>query len=431
MKLKKLLQGICHLLFLTLASTATYAKEVNIEMVNGHCDKGEAPQKILPTVSTLPSVAIIYVKNSSGDAGIWGTGTFIGRDTILTAGHAMFDLLIEESKGKHIYIIAGKNAPLQGKSYDIQSVNFAPGFNYDLIPDHDLAIIKTVQDYDGGIYPIKNPGTDVLDKYFGVVSYPAELIFESGRINQYVSRFKIDNLTTKKSSIAITNCFSYLGESGSGLFGIQQGELDGKIIGILSSGFGDHPGDQNSETYFTLLTGSDYDFVSGPQPKTEYSQILNKYKADKGDFNMCLGVIKSDDYLTLRPCTSTKNTSMSQWKFEKAASGYYLLKNKYATDTKKDKLCLRVMPNGDSIEMGTCAAGSGDSDTDAMRQWIVEEKGNYFLIKNKYKSDTGNDNQCLWVNDHQDLVAMRSCTAQGTNSDTDSMRYWKYSGEMN
>lgn len=179
------------------------------------------------------------------------------------------------------------------------------------------------------------------------------------------------------------------------------------------------------------MTGSDYDFVRGPQPKTEYSQILNKYKADKDVFNMCLGVVKSNDYLTLRPCTSTKNTSMSQWEFEKASSGYYLLKNKYATDIKKDKLCLRVMPNGDSIEMGTCAAGSGDSDTDAMRQWIVEKKGDYFLIKNKYKSDTGNDKQSLCVHDYQNLVAMRSCTAQGTDLDTETMRNWKYSGRMN
>lgn len=250
MKLKELLKGICHLLLLTLVSKATYAKETSIEMVNGHCNNGEAPKEILPTESTLPSVAIIYIKDSSGNAKSWGTGTFIGRDTILTAGHIMFDLLNEESKGKHIYIIAGGNDPLKGKSYDIQSVNLHPEFNYDLMPDHDLAIVKTVQDYDSGFYSIKNPGTNVLDKYFGVVSYPGDLIFITGRVNQYFYPFKIDKLAQEKSSIAITNCFSYQGESGSGLFGYQQGELDAKIIGILSCGYGDAPGDQNSETNF-------------------------------------------------------------------------------------------------------------------------------------------------------------------------------------
>jgi len=172
------------------------------------------------------------------------------------------------------------------------------------------------------------------------------------------------------------------------------------------------------------------------QPNPTFSSALvSKYKGDSGNNNRCLRVYNNNNVSNLGVCNgkggSSDYTSMRQWQFNKLDSGYYLIKNKYKGDAGNDNRCLRVFASGNSAEIGACAGQGGASDYDSMRYWSVVDSGTgYILLKNKYKGDAGNDNRCLRVFSGSDLAEMGSCTGKGGASDYDSMRYWKYDGDL-
>ncbi|ECW8874898.1 RICIN domain-containing protein [Salmonella enterica] len=170
-----------------------------------------------------------------------------------------------------------------------------------------------------------------------------------------------------------------------------------------------------------------------PTPKPTYSTIINKYKGDSGNDNRCLRVFNNNNSAEMGGCNGQGSdyTSMRQWQFSKTNNGYYLIKNKYKGDSGNDNRCLRVFASGNTAEMGACAGQGGASDYDSMRYWSVVDSGTgYILLKNKYKGDSGNDNRCLRVFASGNTAEMGACAGQGGASDYDSMRYWKYDGAL-
>lgn len=173
--------------------------------------------------------------------------------------------------------------------------------------------------------------------------------------------------------------------------------------------------------------------VTNPQPvpKPTYSIIVNKYKEEVKNDDKCLRVFSNND-ATMGKCygKGSDYTSMRQWEFEKE-NGHYLIKNKYKRDAGNDNRCLRVFSSGNSAEMGKCAAKGGSSDYSSMRYWkVVDSAEGYVLLRNKYKVDAGNNNRCLRVLSDGNSIEMGSCTGKGGDSDNDSMRYWKYEGAL-
>lgn len=175
--------------------------------------------------------------------------------------------------------------------------------------------------------------------------------------------------------------------------------------------------------------------VTNPQPasKSTHSTIANKYKGDLGTENRCLRVF-INNAAEMGECDGqgSNYSSMRLWSFSKTNNGYYLIRNKYKGDAGNDNRCLRVSATGNSAEMGPCAGQGGAYDYDSMRYWSVVDSGaGYILLENKYKVDSGNDNRCLRVFASGNSAEMGPCAGQGGASDYDSMRYWKYDGALN
>lgn len=227
----------------------------------GYCNPGDDIHTLLPPGYRLRSIVMIYVNDSSGKPVDWGTGTFIRPDKILTAGHVACGMQQYEKKGKKVHITAGLHEPQPGTDYDIKSIVIHPDMNLDT-PDHDIAVITTTTNYPTGFYPITESVKTLPDDFFGSVSYPSGLIEKAGNFNQYVARFKIYG-QFYPSAVVLTKCLSYGGESGAALIGYQKNSpLNGKIVGILSSGSGDFPGDPTTMTYYTILSRNNYKFIT-------------------------------------------------------------------------------------------------------------------------------------------------------------------------
>ncbi|WP_147195286.1 serine protease [Pantoea sp. CCBC3-3-1] len=266
MKIKTIISGSGIILCLLIPFSGT-ARAENIKFsdsaikAEGHCNPGDDIHTLFPSGYSLPSVVMIYVNDSSGKPVDWGTGTFISPDKILTAGHVAYNMQQYQKKGKKVYITAGLHEPEPGTAYEIKSIAIHPEMNLDT-SDHDIAVITTTKNYPTRTYPITEITADLPDAFFGSVSYPSGLIEKIGKFNQYTARFKIDG-HLYSSAVALTKCLTYGGESGAALIGYQNDSpLNGKIVGVLSSGSGDHPGDPTTLTYYTTLSGSNYKFIT-------------------------------------------------------------------------------------------------------------------------------------------------------------------------
>lgn len=173
--------------------------------------------------------------------------------------------------------------------------------------------------------------------------------------------------------------------------------------------------------------------VTNPNPVYTQS-IVNEYKEESNNKNKCLRVFKSNNNANMGICDGSGSdyTSIRQWQFNKISNGYYLIKNKFKGDSGNSRRCLRVFADSNSADMGTCAGQGDSSDNDAMRYWSVVDSGTgYVLLKNKYKDDSENDNRCLRVFHDGDLTEMGTCTGQDGDADHNAMRYWKYDGKLN
>lgn len=65
---------------------------------------------------------------------------------------------------------------------------------------------------------------------------------------------------------------------------------------------------------------------------------------------------------------------------------YSTIENKYKDDTGTTNKCLRTFSNNNSVSIGNCTADGSASDSTSMRQWQVVEQSNGFFIKKQIQT---------------------------------------------
>ncbi|HDR4765615.1 TPA: serine protease [Bacillus thuringiensis] len=192
---------------------------------------------------------IVVRITSETDESRWGTGIVVAPNKVLTAAHVL--------KLSNLIIYQGEHKGTSRKTFTISSAKRHPEYIWHG-PDrylHDLAVLTTNEAFDtyGSFGHVEY---DLLLHSLQWIGYPHDLIEKDGEISQWgtdlieFGESKIDSLIVKLPVI------STAGQSGSGLIDITEPDTK-RIIGVLvgGSGYG------SKDTIFTLLRGSNFDFV--------------------------------------------------------------------------------------------------------------------------------------------------------------------------
>ncbi|WP_176521913.1 trypsin-like serine peptidase [Bacillus cereus] len=188
---------------------------------------------------------------SADDESRWGTGIVVEPNKILTAAHVLRGL-------GDIKIYQGEHEDATRKEFTINSAKIHPDYKPFEVNKHlhDLAVITTNENFED-VMVFSHAEYSLMLHPINWIGYPADLIEQNNNIiSQWGTNHRVFNDTDDASNLILTErVTSYQGQSGSGVIN-NAGPNGPRVIGVLSGS-----GKSAFDTEFTLLRGSNFDFV--------------------------------------------------------------------------------------------------------------------------------------------------------------------------
>ncbi|PGC46198.1 glutamyl endopeptidase [Bacillus toyonensis] len=185
--------------------------------------------------STQPYRSISYISTSFSDGDYMCTGTVIGKDTVLTNAHCVYDTDTKQYLKTGYIIPALNDSHYSYGYYNIESYSVPSGYiNSGGSSEYDFAVMKVstnggshIGDVVGslGIKQVSN----IKDTGIKVYGYPGDKAQNTGSVSQWGAS---GSILQENSSLAFYEIDTYGGQSGSAMLNSSN-----QIIGVHNGGY--------------------------------------------------------------------------------------------------------------------------------------------------------------------------------------------------
>jgi V8-like Glu-specific endopeptidase len=212
------------------------------------------------TVFPFSTIAFLELEDEFGDVFGSCTGTFIGPDVLLTAGHCLWDANAETWGAEHVRVVPGKDGDFEPFGFEYASDWWVPdGYAETGDSEWDWGVVKLPNDLlalDTGWLSVAVADTETLEspEFFpAIVGYPGDQMYGTmwGHVREafeFVDEFRL-----------YYDIDTAAGQSGSAIWSLADGPLLGIVVGIHTQGGGNlNSGSRiDEELLADLLTGCD------------------------------------------------------------------------------------------------------------------------------------------------------------------------------
>ena len=189
------------------------------------------------TAFPFSAIAYLELEDEDGEVIASCTGTFIGPDALLTAGHCLWDAEAEDWTSSNIRVIPGKNGSAEPFGYDYADDWWVPdAYTETGSTDWDWGVIKLADDSlsrKTGWLTVAVLSTETLE---AVDFQPVIVGYPGDKPNGTMWGLIRPAFLTVADFTLYYDIDTAPGQSGSAIWSAQQGPNLGKVVGIHSQG---------------------------------------------------------------------------------------------------------------------------------------------------------------------------------------------------
>lgn len=149
-------------------------------------------------------------------------------------------------------------------------------------------------------------------------------------------------------------------------------------------------------------------------------QLQSFYQPTASDNKLCLMTSGGSGEVTLSACSKQPKPD-GLLIMIKSSNDYYTIR-----PANNSALCLRTFAGTQRVKLDNCQENNETlASYSSMRYWIVTKPGDFYILENKYKNDSGSLFSCLSVLSNGESVGVGECSISGSDTDYNNRRIWQ------